>query len=244
VRYWLTPAVDERRAEKIADVCAIYQAAAERAAQGERTVSTDGLTGVQALERAAPTRRLRPGWLERQEFEYIRHGTLACMINFDVASGPVVSPSYGPTRTEADFAAHVRQTGAADPTIRKWHFVVDNLDTHQSAALVRYVAEVEGIDPASLGRKEQAGILRSMATRSAFLADPSQRIVFHDTPQHASWLNQVEIWLGILVRKVIRRAHFTSVDDLQAKVLAFIAYFNRTMAHPFTWTYQGRPLPA
>ncbi len=242
VRYWLTPAVDERREEKIADVCAVYRTAVERATQGERTVSTDELTGVQALERAAPTLPRRPGQIERQEFEYIRHGTSAFMINFDVASGQVVSPSCGPTRTEADFAAHVRHTVEADPTVRKWHFVVDNLDTHRSEALVRYVAEGEGIDPGTLGRKEKEGILRSMASRSVFLADPAHRFVFHYTPKHGSWLNQVEIWLGILVRKVIRRGNFTSVDDLQRKVLTFIAYFNQTMAKPFKWTYQGKPL--
>ena len=42
--------------------------------------------------------------------------------------------------------------------------------------------------------------------------------------------------------EVIRRRNFTSVTDLQHKVLAFIAYFNRTMAKPFTWTYAGKPL--
>jgi hypothetical protein len=118
VRYWLTPAADAQRDEKIADVCAVYRTAPERAARGERTVSTDELTGVQALERAQPTVPLRPGRPERREFEYVRHGTLAFMINFDVASGRVVTPSCGPTRTEADFAAHVRRTVAADPPPR------------------------------------------------------------------------------------------------------------------------------
>jgi DDE superfamily endonuclease len=226
------------------DVCAVYRTAAERAARGERTVSTDELTGVQALERAAPSLPLRPGHLERQEFEYIRHGTLAFMINFDMVSGQVIGSSSGPTRTEMDFAAHVRRTVEADPTVRQWHFVVDNLDTHRSEALVRYVAAVDGIDPATLGSKYKRGILRSMATRSAFLADPAHRVVFHYTPKHGSWLNQVEIWLGILVRKVIRRGNFTSVEELRTKVLAFIAYFNQTMAHPFKWTYQGKPLHA
>lgn len=163
-------------------------------------MSTDELTGVQALERAAPGLPMRPGQVERREFEYVRHGTRSFLINFDVVSGRVICPSSGPTRTEADFLAHIRQTVESDPTATRWHFVVDNLNTHCSESLVRYVAAVEDLPPARLGAKEKTGILRSMATRAAFLSEASHRIVFHYTPKHGSWLNQVEIWLGILVR--------------------------------------------
>jgi putative transposase len=199
----------------------------------------DELTGVQALERKHPDLPMQPGHVLRREFEYLRHGTLSWFINLDVATGQVIEPSWGPSRKEEDALAHLQRLVESDPHVTKWHLVLDNLNTHQSASLVRWVAKLEGIEQETLGVKGKRGILRSMASRAAFLHDPTHRVVLYYTPKHASWMNQVEIWLSILMRKLLKRGNFSSREDLRDQILAFIAYYNRTMAKPIKWTYTG-----
>lgn len=230
--------------EKVADVNGLYKEAANLAKKGEKVISNDEMTGVQALERKHPGLPLCSGKVERREFEYIRHGTLSFIINFEVATGQIGCVSCGPTRTEQDYLNHIETTVAAEPDVTRWHFVVDNLNTHQSESLVRFVAAESDIADTDLGVKGKSGILKSMKSRAEFLGNPDHRIVFHYTPKHASWMNQIEIWFSILTRKALKRGNFISIDDLKTKVLAFISYYNETMAKPFKWTTKGKALAA
>lgn len=171
----------------------------------------------------------------------MRHGTQSLIANLQVATGQVVIPSLGPTRTEEDFAAHIARTVATDPDAG-YIFLVDNLNTHQSERLVRLVAAFEGY-VGDLGVKGESGILHSMASRAAFLSNPDRWIQFLFLPKHTSWLNQIERWFSILTRRLLKRGSFPSTDALREQILAFITYVNRH-ANPFRWTFTGRHLMA
>lgn len=206
-------------------------------------VSTDEKTGIQALEREIT--QMKPGQCERQDNSYDRHGTQCLIANFEVATGKIIAPTIGDTRTEEDFVAHIEQTIDTDPE-GEWIFILDNLNTHRSEGLVNLVSKrciFKGSMP-DLGEKGISGILKNMETRSAFLSDPSHRIRFIYTPKHASWLNQVEIWFSILVKRLLKRLSVKSTDELKDKISKFIEFFNKTMAKPFKWTYKGKVLSA
>ena len=178
MEYWLNATPDDpvAFAAQGTAVCAVYQHAPAIAEQGGHVSSTDEKTGIQALERAARTLPMHPGLVERPEYEYLRHGTPCLIANCDVATGEVVAPTIGPSRTEEDFAGHIAHTIAIDPEA-PWLCIVDQLNIPKSEALVRLVAKACGIEE-DLGEKEKRGIWQSMQTRATFLSEGSHRIRF------------------------------------------------------------------
>jgi putative transposase len=198
------------------------------------------MTGVQALERIEEDLPMSPQKPIAREFEYERHGTQTVIAGFNVTTGEVHAVC-GDTRKEDDFASFIGNTINDNPNYKKYHFVLDQLNTHKSETLVKLVAKLTD-DEQDLGVKGKSGILKSMKTREEYLMNPEHSIVFHYTPKHCSWLNQIEIWFGILMQKVIRRGSFVSKDDLRQKIFNFIDYFNETLAKPFNWTYRAKPL--
>jgi transposase len=157
-RYWLNTKEKDPQAfqEQVETVCQTYLEAPQQASEhGTHTISTDEMTGIQALQRIAATKPMQPGRPVRVEFEYKRHGTQTLIANLEVTTGELVTPTIGATRTDEDFARHVATTVAADPEA-PWVFVVDQLNVHSSETLVRYVADACGIDE-PLGKKRQSG---------------------------------------------------------------------------------------
>lgn len=222
-KYWLNtkekdPEVFQQQVEI---VCQAYLEAPDLYFQeNTHTVSVDEMPGLQALERIAKTIPMQPGRPERIEYEYKRHGTLCLIGNWDVVLGQMIAPTIRETRTEEDFAWHIHHMIQTDPEAG-WVIVVDNLNVHCSEMLVRYVARLEGIDESKLGRKGRSGVLKSMATRQAFLSDRQHRIRFVFLPKHTSWLNQIEIVFGIVGRRVIRRGNFSSLTVLKDRLMRY-----------------------
>jgi len=220
-------------------VCQVYLSAAINATLGIRTVSVDEKTGIQALERAAPTKPMEPGKVERIEYNYERHGTRNLFGNLDVATGKIIVPKLHATRTAEDFADNIDALVATAPEAQ-WVFVCDNLNTHFSVVLVMLVAILCDIPLDSLGKIGKRGVLKSQTTRKAFLEDTSHRIRFVYTPKHCSWLNQIEIWFSGLSRRVLQRGDFKSLKKLEEKILAYIQFYNQT-AKPMKWKCEKMP---
>lgn len=182
-----------------------------RPPEGSIVLSIDEKTGMQALERKSGDRPPAPGRLRRREFEYIRHGTQSLIASFEVATGKVFG-HCGATRTGEDLETFMDDLALAYPD-GDIHVIWDNLNIH-----------------------------RAMRSRwDAFNTRHAGRFHFHFTPLHASWVNQIEIWFGILARRCLRHASFRTVEGLRGAVLGFIDEWNAD-AHPFRWTFTGYPL--
>ncbi len=231
VRYWLQ-SPDPDFGARMHDVIGLYRSAMEAAGYGDAIFSIDEKTGIQALERKRPDILPRPGIPQRIEHEYIRHGTLCLTAAFNVVTGEVRG-TLTPRRPAPVFASFIdslcREEAAG---ARKIHLVMDQLNTHWHHDLCAVVAALSGVsyDP----NEHERG-----AERRAFLMRDDKRVVIHYTPKHASWLNQIEIWFSVLVRKLLGRATFDSREALERGILEFIDYYNRCLAHPYRWTYTG-----
>jgi DDE superfamily endonuclease len=233
-RYWLTSHDPDFEAKAL-DICRLYLDSFRLFEQGELVVSVDEKTSIQALERLHETMPTLPGLIERREFEYRRHGTRCLIGSLVVPTGQIIG-SVTAHRGRWDFIRHIRDVVEMFPKVKRFHWVMDNLNTHWTFELCRYLAVDGGCWNGGKGLR-----LRKGKERREFLTSGCERHVVHFTPKHGSWLNQIEIWFGVLSRRVLRRGDFTSVQDLTKKILDFIAYYNTHFAHPYEWTYTGKP---
>lgn len=215
-------------------MCKLHSKAKEYFAKGIQFISTDEKSGIQALERDGKTLPMKPGKIERREFNYIRHGTRVLTANLLLATGKLIASTIAATRTEKDFVEHIKKTVNTKPTA-KWIICLDQLNTHMSASLVDYIAKALG-DTRDLGEKGKSGILKSMETRKAYLSTETHRIRFVYTPKHCSWLNSIEVWFSILTSHVLKRGNFTSVQDLKQKIQNYIGYYNKNLAKAWKWS--------
>jgi transposase len=231
--YWLN-SHDEDFDAKAKAICHLYVTALEAYHQGRIVICCDEKTGMQILERKAPTKPAQQGRRERREHEYTRHGTRVLINSLAVATGQIAW-SIGTTRTATDFVAHLKQAYHGLPRMQRYDWVMDNLNTHWSLDVCRVVARWCKVpfEPHTLKKGPQ---------RRAFLSDPSHRHVFHFTPKHGSWLNQAELFFGVVHRRFLARGSFTSAKDFVRRLERFLKDYNARHAHPYRWTYTGEPL--
>ena len=226
--YWLN-SHDPDFDAKGQDICGLYLDAPRFHEQGRLVLSSDEKTGMQALGRPHPTQEAQPGKPAKVEFDYIRQGTRCLLTTFCVPTGKVVWDLL-PTRTSADWAAHLRHVVQQFPSMKRYDWVVDNLNTHWSLEVCRLVAELSDL-------KIDERQLRTGAQRREFLTDASHKVVFHFTPIHGSWLNQVELFFGVLTRRFLRRAVFGSMAEFEGRLDAWLKRYDSKHAHPYQWTY-------
>jgi transposase len=224
---------DEDFDAKAQPLCHLYAKALEAYQQGRLVICCDAKTGMQILERKAPTKPAQAGRRERREHEDIRHGTRVLINSVAVATGPMAW-TIGRTRTATDFVAHLTQAYHCLPAMNRYDWVMDNLHTHWSLAVCRVVARW-------CKRPCAPQTLKTGPQRRAFLTDPSHRHVFHCTPKHGSWLKQAELFFGVVHRRFLARGRFPSAKDFVRRLERFLKDDTTRHAHPYRWTYTGEP---
>jgi len=231
--YWLNSHDDDFEA-KAQRICQLYVGALESFEQGRLVICCDEKSGMQVLDRKAPTKPARPGQRERREHEYIRRGTRVLINSLAVATGQVAW-TIGATRKATDFVAHLKRAYQHLPRMKRYDWVMDNLNTHWSLDVCRLVARWCKLpfEPEKLKKGVQ---------RRAFLSDPSHHHIFHFTPKHGSWLNQAELFFGVLQRRFLARGSFSSLKDFERRLERYLKAYNARHAHPYRWTYTGEPL--
>jgi transposase len=218
--YWLNSHAPDFES-KAQNICQLYRQALRFYQEGRLVICADEKTGMQILQRRYPTQPVQPGQPEKREHEYIRHGVRALIASFVVATGQVVW-NLGQTRTSADFATHLAKVVHQLPEMQRYDWVVDNLNTHWSLDVCRLVAQWCGVSFV-------AKALRRGAQRRAFLSDPTHKHVFHFTPKHGSWLNQVELWFSVLTRRFLKRGDFDSAHDCETRLSDYLEIYNRVV---------------
>lgn len=231
--YWLNSHDDDFDA-KAQRICQLYVGALKSFQQGRLVICCDEKSGMQVLDRKAPTKPARPGQRERREHEYIRRGTRGLINSLAVATGEIAW-TLGATRKASDFVAHLKRAHQRLPRMKRYDWIMDNLNTHWSLDVCRLVARwcQSPFEPDKLKKGVQ---------RRAFLSDPSHRHVFHFTPKHGSWRNQVELFFGVLQRRFLARGSFSSLKDFERRLERYLKDYNAHHAHPYRWTYTGEPL--
>jgi len=182
--------------------------------KGEPVLSIDEKSGVQALSRRRPLKPAGPGRAARLDFEYKRNGTRCLFACFNVGTGSVLGRCTC-RRTREDFLSFMDEVASVYRQ-RLVHVILDNLNTHRDTRQGAFITE--------WNRRH------------------GNRFVFHYTPTHGSWLNQVELWFCVLTRCILRHGNFHTPEELVAAIEHFIRQWNDTQAHPFRWTYDGLPL--
>lgn len=238
--YWLFPKIADWDAfvVRVALICQLILGAISFSIKNRHVVSVDEKTGIQALERIEEKASVSKGGHTRQEFEYTRHGPTGLIAAYDVAKGDISNYYLNKNRKEKDFLAFIKRTLAQYPKEDDVVIIADQLNTHLSASLVEYIAQIIAYE-GDLGVKGREGILKSMVSRKAFLETHSHRVRFIYTPKHCSWLNPVENWFAKLERHVIKNGVFTSVDDLKDKIRTYIKYYNECLVKPLNWKFKG-----